>query len=167
MERAKTPVRISQVAMVVRDLESTMERLHETLGWGPWKVYDHAPPRLHDTHVHGVRVHQTIIAAECEIQPGFYVELVQPGEGPSIYHEWLERHGEGIQHIACFMDTEAESTAFKREWQERGVEVLQDGRIGQTVEYFYLDTEPMLSFVLESGSGPAEDMVVSRLYPPT
>jgi hypothetical protein len=158
-------MQVSQVAMVVRDLQLTMERLHETLGWGPWKVYEHAPPRLHDAHVHGEAVEQAFLAAECEVQPGFYVELVQPGSGPSIYHEWLVRHGEGIQHIACFVDTEARSAAFRREWEARGIGVIQDGRLGDTVEYYYLDTEPYLSFILESGSGPPEDMVVSRYYP--
>ncbi len=32
------------------------------------------------------------------------------------------------------------------------------GRIGETIEFYYLDTEPMLKFVLESGSGHAIDL---------
>ena len=35
------PTKISQVAMVVRDVDATMRVLHETLGWGPWNVYEH------------------------------------------------------------------------------------------------------------------------------
>ena len=36
------------------------------------------------------------------------------------------------------------------------------GRIGDTIEFYYLDTEPMLKFVLESGSGHAIDLTPSR-----
>jgi hypothetical protein len=40
------------------------------------------------------------------------------------------------------------------------------GRIGDTIEFYYLDTEPMLKFILESGSGHAIDLTPSRVYPP-
>ena len=39
------------------------------------------------------------------------------------------------------------------------------GRIGDTIEFYYLDTEPMLKFVLESGSGHAIDLTPSRVIP--
>jgi glyoxalase/bleomycin resistance protein/dioxygenase superfamily protein len=94
-------------------------------------------------------------------------ELVQPLDGPSIYKEWLEEHGEGVQHIACMMHSQADSDAFKAEWEARGAKVLMGGRIGETIEFYYLDTEPMLKFVLESGSGHAIDLTPSRTYPPS
>ena len=39
-----------------------------------------------------------MLGAECEVQPGLVFELVQPLDGPSIYKEFLEEHGEGVQH---------------------------------------------------------------------
>ena len=39
------------------------------------------------------------------------------------------------------------------------------GRIGETIEFYYLDTEPMLKFVLGSGGGHAIDLTSSRVYP--
>lgn len=160
------PTKISQVAMVVRDLDATMKVLHGTLGWGPWKVYEHVPPKLHHTHLRGEPVEFSMLGAECEVQPGLIVELVQPLDGPSIYKEFLDQHGEGVQHIACMMHSSVESDAFKKKFDEMGAKVLMGGRIGETIEFYYLDTEPMLKFVLESGSGHAIELIPSRVYPP-
>ena len=99
-----------------------MQALHETLGWGPWNVYEHVPPKLHHTHLRGQAVEFSMLGAECEVQPGLVVELVQPLDGPSIYKEWLEEHGEGVQHIACMMHSQGDSDTFKREWADRGVQ---------------------------------------------
>ena len=42
-------LQISQIAVVCNDLQKTMEQYTKLLGWGPWNVYRHEPPRLHDT----------------------------------------------------------------------------------------------------------------------
>ena len=39
-------LQISQIAVVVKDLQETMEQYTKLLGWGPWNVYRHEPPRL-------------------------------------------------------------------------------------------------------------------------
>jgi methylmalonyl-CoA/ethylmalonyl-CoA epimerase len=44
---------ITQVAIVVRDLEAAMEAYHRLLGWGPWQVYDFRPPLYGDLKHHG------------------------------------------------------------------------------------------------------------------
>ena len=48
-----TPMKITQIAVVVRDMEAALKSYTETLGWGPWSVFDYKPPLLHDTRVHG------------------------------------------------------------------------------------------------------------------
>jgi hypothetical protein len=130
-------------------------------------VYEHVPPKLHHTHLRGEEVAFSMLGAECEVQPGLVFELVQPLDGPSIYKEHLEKYGEGVQHIACMMHSQADSDEFKKEWQARGAKVLMGGRIGDTIEFYYLDTEPTLKFVLESGSGHAIDLTPVRTYPPS
>ena len=32
--------RITQVSLVVRDLDASMRAYHEAFGWGPWKVFE-------------------------------------------------------------------------------------------------------------------------------
>jgi methylmalonyl-CoA/ethylmalonyl-CoA epimerase len=159
-------MKISQVALVVNDLEKTMEQYTKLLGWGPWNVYRHEPPRLHDTAIRGKSVEYTMLGAETHVGDiGF--ELLQPLEGPSIYKEWLEQHGEGLHHMAVMLHNFEESTKLKRRFAEVGVSVLMGGRIGHTIEFYYLDTEPTLKLILESGSGHAIDLVPDYVYPAT
>ena len=97
---ASGPLPISQIAIVVRDIDDALEKYHRVLGWGPWNVYEHKPPALHHTRLHGEPTEYTMIGAETHVGP-IVVELLQPDEGPSIYKEWLDEHGEGLHHL-CF-----------------------------------------------------------------
>lgn len=155
---------LTQVAIVCRDLQKTMESYTELLGWGPWNVYRHEPPRLRDTMVRGERVDYTMLGAEAQVGTmGF--ELLQPLEGPSIYKEWLDEHGEGLHHLAVMAHDFSESGALRSRFAETGSEVLMEGRIGETIEFFYVDTQPALKVILESGSGHAIDLVPDYTYP--
>jgi hypothetical protein len=158
------PLLISQIAVVVNDLGKTMEQYTKLLGWGPWNVYRHEPPSLHDTVLRGKHAEYTMLGAETHVgDMGF--ELLQPLEGPSIYKEWLERHGEGLHHVAVMLHDFEESNELKKKFDDIGVSVLMGGRIGETIEFYYLDTEPSLKIILESGSGHAIDLVPEYVYP--
>jgi short chain dehydrogenase/Glyoxalase/Bleomycin resistance protein/Dioxygenase superfamily len=67
-------------------------------------------------------------------------ELIQPVGGPSIYQEFLDTHGEGVQHIACMKHSAQDSEALKKHRRERGAEILMGGRIGASIEFYYVDT---------------------------
>lgn len=158
------PLMISQIGVVVRDLEKTMEQYTSLLGWGPWNVYRHEPPRLHDTEVRGEHLDYTMLGAETHVgEMGF--ELLQPLDGPSIYKEWLDDHGEGVHHVALMLHSFDESTELKERFAAVGAPVLMGGRIGETIEFYYLDTEPSLKIIIESGSGHAIDLVPDYVYP--
>ena len=155
---------ISQIAIVVRDIDEALERYNRALGWGPWNVYEHKPPALHHTFLHGKPTEFTMIGAETHVGP-IVVELLQPEHGPSIYKEWLDAHGEGLHHIAVMRPTPAESEATKHHFDDLGAKVLMEGRIGETIHFYYLDTEPLLKVIFESGTGHAVDLKPSRVYP--
>ena len=159
-----TSMKITQIAVVVRDIEASLKTYTETLGWGPWSVFDYQPPLLHDTWVKGEPVEYRMIGAEASVD-GLGFELIQPVSGPSIYQEFLDAHGEGVQHIACMKHSYEDSSLMREHWQANGAEVLMSGRIGDSIEFYYLDTAPMLKFVLESGSGHAIDLKPTRMYP--
>jgi methylmalonyl-CoA/ethylmalonyl-CoA epimerase len=162
----QAPMPISQIAIVVKDIHAAMEAYRKALGWGPWNVYEHKPPSLHDTELHGKAVPYTMLGAETHVGP-IVVELLQPVEGPSIYKEWLETRGEGLHHIACMAHNQEESDAIKERFAAMGAEVLMGGRIGETIEFYYLDTEPLLKVIIESGSGHAVDLKPAYTYPST
>jgi methylmalonyl-CoA/ethylmalonyl-CoA epimerase len=158
------PLEISQIAVVCTDLQTTMEQYTKLLGWGPWNVYRHEPPRLHHTELRGQPTEYTMLGAETQVG-GLGFELLQPLEGPSIYKEWLEQHGESLHHVAVMLHDFDESTELKKRFAETGTSVLMLGRIGETIEFFYLDTEPSLKLILESGSGHAIDLTPDYRYP--
>jgi methylmalonyl-CoA/ethylmalonyl-CoA epimerase len=159
-----TPMTISQIAIVVRDMEASLKADTENLGWGPWSVFDYKPPLLHDTKVRGESVEFRMIGAETTVGDlGF--ELIQPVSGPSIYQEYLDTFGEGVQHIACMKHNDADSDLLKEHWRERGADVLMSGRIGESIEFYYLDTGPIIKWVLESGNGHAIELKPSYVYP--
>jgi methylmalonyl-CoA/ethylmalonyl-CoA epimerase len=162
--RASGPLPITQIAIVVRDIDEALEKYHRVLGWGPWSVYEHKPPSLHHTYLHGEPTEYTMIGAEAHVGP-IVVELLQPGEGPSIYKEWLDEHGEGLHHIAVMRPTPDESVQTLEHFEQLGAGVLMEGRIGETIQFYYLDTEPLLKVILESGTGHAVDLQPVRTYP--
>jgi methylmalonyl-CoA/ethylmalonyl-CoA epimerase len=158
------PMEISQIAIVVRDMEQSLRTYTNNCGWGPWKVFEYDKPLLHDTRLRGEPVDFTMIGAETTVGSiGF--ELIQPVSGPSIYQEFLDEHGEGVQHIACMMHNDADSATMKQHWADRGIDILMSGRIGDTIEFYYLDSGPLLKFVLESGSGHAIDLQPTYVFP--
>jgi catechol 2,3-dioxygenase-like lactoylglutathione lyase family enzyme len=155
---------ISHIAVVCVDLRKTIEAYTKLLGWGPWDVYRYEPPRLHNTAVRGRPVEYTMLGAETHLgNLGF--ELLQPLEGPSIYEEWLDKHGEGLHHIAIMLRDVDESTGLKSRFASVGAPVLMGGRIGDSIEFFYLDNEPSLKIIVESASGHAIDLVPDEIYP--
>ena len=159
-----TPMKITQIAVVVRDIEAALKTYTQTLGWGPWSVFDYKPPLLHDTRVKDEPVEFRMIGAEASVD-GLGFELIQPVSGPSVYQEFLDTHGEGVQHIACMKHTVEDSALMREHWRANGAGELMSGRIGESIEFYYLDTAPMLKFVLESGSGHAIDLKPTYVYP--
>jgi methylmalonyl-CoA/ethylmalonyl-CoA epimerase len=159
------PLPISQIAIVVRNIEEALPRYHSVLGWGPWNVYEHKPPALHHTKLRGKPTEFTMLGAEAHVGP-IVVELLQPVSGPNIYSEWLEEHGEGLHHIAVMRPTPEQSLATRRHFLENAdAEVLMEGRIGETIEFYYLDSQPTLKVIFESGTGHAVDLTPSYVYP--
>ena len=89
-----------------------------------------------------------MLGAECEVQPGLVFELVQPLDGTQHLQGMARgaRRGRPAHRLHDAF-AQADSDAFKRAWEARGAKVLMGGRIGDTIEFYYLDTEPMLNFV--------------------
>lgn len=162
---ATKPLPISQIAIVVRDIDDALQKYHRFLGWGPWNVYEHKPPVLHRTYLRGQPTEFTMIGAETHVGP-IVVEFLQPVEGRSIYKEWLDERGEGLHHIAVMRPTPEESEATRRHFHDLGADILMEGRLGETIHFYYLDTEPLLKVILESGTGHAVDLKPVRVYPP-
>jgi methylmalonyl-CoA/ethylmalonyl-CoA epimerase len=156
-------MRITQVAIVVKNLRKTMEAYQKIMGWGPWSVFDYKPPLLHHTTVHGKDLPYTMLGAEVHCDPIDF-EILEPLEGPSIYKEFLDESREGLHHVSVVSpreDVHAALSGFRKE----GIEVAMSGRIGENIEFYYMDTQPILKMVAETVSGHAISLKPSWTFP--
>jgi methylmalonyl-CoA/ethylmalonyl-CoA epimerase len=156
-------MKITQIAVVVKDLRKTMAAYRKTLGWEPWSVYEHKPPNLHHTALHGKEANYTMLGAEVHCDPIDF-EILEPLEGPSIYKEFLEEKGEGLHHLSVVSSSEDVHAALN-DFKRQGIEVAMSGRIGPDIEFYYMDTDPILKMVAETVSGHAISMKPSWSYP--
>ena len=84
-------------------------------------------------------------------------EVIQPLEGPSIYTEFLEQHGEGIQHVAVSCGELSMSERI-REFEKRGFENIQSGIFNGNVPYAYFATEDATGTIFEIFDIPEEGL---------
>ena len=108
---------LTQVGVVVKDVEKVVERLGE-LGIGPFDKMALPPER--EEYFREKRMY-----AEFDIRGtrmgNVQLELIQPLEGDSPHREFLETKGEGIQHVMYQVDNLEETV---KELTDKGVEVL-------------------------------------------
>ncbi|WP_435349152.1 VOC family protein [Haloarchaeobius sp. HRN-SO-5] len=153
---------ISQIAWVVADLDEAMERYRRVLGFGPWEVHHVEPPEHRDMFYDGEKT-------ECSFAIGYTsigdleVEFIEPTSGKSVHQDFLDEHGEGIHHIACFEfeDTPAVMDAF----DGAGIPIVQRGQWHDR-DYIYFDTTDHLDgLYFETLMGGEEDLEPSYVYP--
>lgn len=91
---------VSQVGMVVNDVDRTIDYYTTTFGWGPFKVTEFEMKgviyrgRSIDCRVKLAR------ARRGEIE----IELIQPLEGDSPYADFVRERGEGLHHLGIWVD---------------------------------------------------------------
>ncbi len=150
---------VIQIAHVVRDIDAAMKYYWETFQIGPWEVYTFAPPAVRDSMVRGKPSDHTYLLAvtwKNEIQ----LELMQPLTGRSIYDEQLEHKGEGLHHLKLYYP---DCRAALEQFRARGIDVIQSGKIDDD-EFYYLDTESELGFIVEVGNN-GKIRAPERRYP--
>lgn len=73
------------------------------------------------------------------------IELIEPDHSPSIWREYLDEHGEGIQHLAFVISGMKERVAAL---EKSGHVLLQRGEYSGG-RYSYMDTTSTLKTVVE------------------
>lgn len=92
---------VTQIGVVVRDLDQAMEYYTKIFGLGPFNpVLDFKPDK---NWYMGERLplHLRLGRAEWGAMD---FELVQPLEGKSIHQDFLDTHGEGLHHLGIDVD---------------------------------------------------------------
>jgi methylmalonyl-CoA/ethylmalonyl-CoA epimerase len=75
------------------------------------------------------------------------LEIIQPcGEGPSIWQDFLDQHGEGLHHLAWKVKDTGEVIKLL---QTKGMGVPQHGSF-KNGTYTYFNSEEKLGFIIEA-----------------
>jgi hypothetical protein len=155
---------LHQVGLVVRDLDRGMRHYWEGFGIGPWRVYTYGPPLVKEMTYRGRR-------QDYRMRLGFayvgslMIELIQSLEGPNIYVEHLQAHGEGLHHVLTYVEDLDRAIG---DLEARGYPLIQSGR-GYGVHgdggYAYFDTTATLGLILEVAQVPKERVPPEAMYP--
>lgn len=146
MSKLAQVTHLAQVAVISRDLESTMRAYVEQVGIGPWAVLDFAGPELVDMELRGQSARFTARLAIAWTN-GLMWEIIEPGEGRSIYSEFLEQHGEGMHHVLVRHDA-PDMDAFIDEMKGKGCPVIMSMTFKGT-RFAYVDCMASLKLIIE------------------
>lgn len=142
-----------QIGILVADLDEAVERYARLWGGSPWRIWTYGPETVPSLTFRGEPGVFAVRVALNSLEP--QTELLQPLTGPSIYHEWLEGHGEGLHHVAVrvpSLDLAVDQMA------ESGFPCLQSGS-GYGVRgdggFAYFDTVGVLGVIVEAIEVPA------------
>jgi hypothetical protein len=124
--------KVTQIGMVVRDVEKTVERL-TALGIGPFQELVLPPER--QEWFRGERMYADFRIYSAMIGD-MQLELIQPLKGNSPHQEFLDTVGEGIQHIACSVPDVQKAVD---ELTEKDAEVLMRAKFPNGGGVAYMD----------------------------
>lgn len=137
---------VQQVALVVHDIDADIEEYANRLGIGPWWVKVYAAPELTNMRIRGVEIDYSMKIALAWTGSMMW-ELIQPLDGPSIYKEFLEQHGEGLHHVLVDHGEHSFDDAIEA-FTRRGFPPLMEGQFGKA-RFVYFESEGPLKTTLE------------------
>jgi hypothetical protein len=156
---------VAQVALVVKDLDKTVENYWKLYGIGPWYFYTYGKPLVKRMSYHGEESEYVMRIALSYLGP-LRIELIELGEGDTVYADYVREHGYGVHHFGILVE-DMEAALAKA--NEAGVAMLQDGAgFGRDGDghYAYLDTEDEIGVMLELIERPEDRMPPEKIYPP-
>jgi len=122
------------ICIVVKDIEKT-KSYYESIGIGPWVDY---PPLFEYTKLNVIDEKGFFETRFVYTHIGnLQLQLAQPGEGKTIYKDFLETKGEGVFHIGFEVD---DIDAVEKQLTEDEMKVLASGRRDDGSGFSYLDT---------------------------
>jgi methylmalonyl-CoA/ethylmalonyl-CoA epimerase len=156
---------VAQVALVVENLERTVEQYWERFGIGPWHFYTYQKPFVPRMTRNGAPAEYSMRVALAHLGPT-RIELIEQKAGDTVYAEFIRGHGYGVHHLGVLVD---DMEAAIREAEAAGYRVTMDGAgFGPDGDghYAYLDTEDGLGTTIELIQRPKRRAPPEKIYPP-
>ena len=141
---------LHHISIVVKDIDRAVKH-YSSLGIGPFQSYpslgDYVKVNVPDKDAF---YKKTIMQAQ--IGP-VTLQLIQPGEGETIYKDFLDRKGEGVFHLGFVVDdVDKEEAKLK----QQGLKILSSGRRDDGSGFTYFDTSDLASVVLLIRQNPSK-----------
>jgi len=155
---------VAQVAIVVKDLDRTVEDYWKTFGIGPWHFYTYERPLLGMSRYKGKDVDNALRIALSYFGPT-RIELIEAKTGPSLQEDFIQEHGYGVQHLGLLTD---DMEAALKEARKKGFTVIQEGSgFGPDGDghYAYLNTAGRFGITFELIERPKDRHPPEKIYP--
>jgi methylmalonyl-CoA/ethylmalonyl-CoA epimerase len=157
---------VNQVALVVENLERTVEAYWHRFGIGPWIFYTYQKPLVREMTRQGAPADYAMRVALANLG-STRIELIEQKAGDTVYAEFIRAHGYGVQHLGLAVEDieaairEAEAAGYRVTMQGAGFGLDGDGA------YAYLDTEDELGTTFELVQHPKRRVEPEKTYPPS
>jgi catechol 2,3-dioxygenase-like lactoylglutathione lyase family enzyme len=155
---------IAQVAILVKDLDKTVENYWAVFGIGPWNFYTYARPLVREMSYRGKPADYGMRLALSYIGP-LRIELIEAKAGDSIYADFIREHGYGVHHFGILVEEMNDELAKAK---AAGLQMIQDGSgfgLDGDGHYAYLDTEELLGVTLELIQRPKARVAPEKVFP--
>lgn len=151
-------VEMTQVGVVVRDLDAVVASMKKIFGCEPSYIGETLKSGQKYFGKEGNFTARIALFDFCNIQ----FEYMMPTEGESIWQDFLNEHGEGLQHVSFRVKNYADAAAQMA--QSGAVAEMQGLAMARPVRWDFFNTEPMLGFSVECSS-PMEHPEEHPKYP--
>lgn len=141
-------LRVAQVGFIVRDVEMTKQKFAQFLGVPVPPTVTSGDYAVTQTLVEG----QPAPEAACKMAffnlENIQLELIEPNGVKSTWQDFLDKHGEGIHHIAFGIDGTDEKLLTL---EGMGLKCVQRGKYNDgSGEYAYVDATDDLKCIIET-----------------
>lgn len=138
---------VAQIGCVVRELSTTVRNYETVLGIGPFSTIDFRPEK---SFIKGRSPEIYLKIGITQLTPSLSLELIEVVSGDPYHRDFLETHGEGVQHLG-FMTDEYDQVLERA--KKMGIEVLMWAEtevpgMGK-VRGAYLDTHALIGTLVE------------------
>ncbi len=135
---------VVQIGLIVKDVEKAASAYAEVFGIPKPAVVPVGDNSFAKTQYHGQPSTARGKAAFFDLGP-VQMEVIEPVGAPSTWEEFLQKHGEGIHHIAF---KTMDMVAARKFMASKGMKTIQNGG-WDGGQYAYMDCSNSLGMILE------------------
>ena len=130
-----------QVGIIVADLDAFLQSM-QSLGLDGFEIVEYPPEDIEPETIYYGRPEAFTVRMAFRDFGNFQLEVVEPGEGPSVFRDFLEEKGPGLHHIRF---TEPAFDQICKELERQGIQQIASGKGAHgTSKWAYFDTSEVL-----------------------